>query len=525
MTASPLSHPSISLFRESDPEFVAVVLAATVGTRLLPLTSFKATPKHLLPIAGVPNLIRLLKCLQQSRFEKIVLVLSEEDEVTLSVIEKEWKDSLVQDDSKPRSRAQSDGMIPTHTRMIKLDPRCQVQIAFVDSACTGSAHALRIVHNLFPVSSNLVILPGDLVLLSSGALKNLVQTHRVRSRTPAGSTSSVPVSHSSGLPLPPVACTILLGDVGEVDEHGSPLKESAKSKKGGLGRDEEEIEYIALGYENAAIANSQSFDPQHAPRVVWKQPKVDVEEDKHMDGSTPKLVVPKPRLKSSPLTRVRLDWNDWHVYIISPWVRELVARRTSMLSLQGDMIPLLVSRQFRGRRRTFGGSITDHQDESMSHVLAVSPKDDAEYAVIAYVDNDKTVFRAHTVASYMHSTREFVHHAVADATNGNATSSSLWLPPSAGLQAKHSTVLLTPNVDVRNFKSVVVGRNCTVGAKARLNNCVIQDNVKIGDNVILQNTIVGASAVIGDNSNLNECQVAPGKVVPPGTKEKGESID
>jgi translation initiation factor eIF-2B subunit gamma len=86
-------------------------------------------------------------------------------------------------------------------------------------------------------------------------------------------------------------------------------------------------------------------------------------------------------------------------------------------------------------------------------------------------------------------------------------------------------VLLTPNVDVKNWKGAVVGRNCTLGTKVRLNNCLIQDNVKIGDNVILQNTIVGASAVIGENCNLNECQVAPGKEVPPGTKEKGESLD
>jgi translation initiation factor eIF-2B subunit gamma len=383
-----------------------------------------------------------------------------------------------------------------------------------------------VVHNLVPASSNLVVLPGDLVLLSSGPLENLVQTHRVRSRSPAESAAPVGASHSSGLPLPPAACTILLGDVGEVDEHGSPLKESAKSKKGGLGRDEEEIEYIALSYEDATFANSPVLGPHDAPRVVWKLPKVDVEEDKHMDGSTPKFVIPKPRLKSSPVTRVRLDWNDWHVYVISPWVRELVVRRSSVLSLQGDLIPLLVSRQFRGRRKTFGGSLPDQQDESLSHGL--DPRDDAEYAVLAHVDNEKAVFRAHTIASYMHSTREFVHHAAAAAaasTNRSAAGSLLWLPPSAGLQAKHSTVLLTPSIDVKNFKSVVVGRNCTVGAKVRLNNCVIQDNVKIGDNVILQNTIVGASAVIGDNSNLNECQVAPGKVVPPGTKEKGESID
>jgi NDP-sugar pyrophosphorylase family protein len=50
------------------------------------------------------------------------------------------------------------------------------------------------------------------------------------------------------------------------------------------------------------------------------------------------------------------------------------------------------------------------------------------------------------------------------------------------------------------------------------------DNVTLGDNVVLQNTIVGPRAVIGDNCGLNDCQVAAGKHVPSGTKEKGEVL-
>jgi hypothetical protein len=50
---------------------------------------------------------------------------------------------------------------------------------------------------------------------------------------------------TTGLPLPPVVCAILLGDVGDIDELRLPLKTTTKFKKGGLGRDEEEIESIA----------------------------------------------------------------------------------------------------------------------------------------------------------------------------------------------------------------------------------------------------------------------------------------
>jgi NDP-sugar pyrophosphorylase family protein len=523
MTASASSsHPAaVSLFREADPEFVVVVLAATVGTRLLPLTSFKreagGTPKHLLPIAGVPNLIRLLKGLQHSSFERIVLVLSEQDEATWPVLHGEW--TATNDHAKT-----ADGNENSGTKILNLDPRCEVQIVHVDADCSGSAQAIRSVHKLIPATSNLVIVPGDLVLLDTNALQNLVHTHRQRSRSATPTDGAVAFSKTAGLPLPPAACTILLGDVGEVDEHGCPLKESAKSKKGGLGRDEEEIEYIALAYDDTSSVdearNGLAADPCLAPRVVWKQHKVDVEEDRNLDGRTPKFVIPKPRLKSSPVTRVRLDWNDWHMYVISPWVRELIVTRMSMLSLQEDLIPLLVSRQFIGRRETFGGSLPDHQDD------ARDPKyDSSEYAVLAHLDNDKTVYRAHSIASYMHSTREFIQRSSSASSSREDQASPLWLPPSAFLHAKYSSVLFSQNVDVKNCKGAVVGRNCVLGNKVRLNNCVIQDNVKIGDNVILQNSVVGANASIGDNCNLNECQVAPGKVVPPGTKEKGETFE
>jgi hypothetical protein len=50
------------------------------------------------------------------------------------------------------------------------------------------------------------------------AQENLVNTHDL----------------TTGLPLSPVVCTILLGDVSNVDEHRLPVKETAKFKKGGL---------------------------------------------------------------------------------------------------------------------------------------------------------------------------------------------------------------------------------------------------------------------------------------------------
>jgi hypothetical protein len=136
------------------------------------------------------------------------------------------------------------------------------------------------------------------VVFEASAIQKLVDTHRQGSQT---------------------ACTMLLADVAEEDEHGVPLKESAKQKKGGLAREEEDIDYIALSY-----TSTDTSTPVTPPRVVWKQSKIDVETDEDYVGTTPKLVLPKPRLRHG-VTRVRTEWSDLHVYAFSPWVRRLIS--------------------------------------------------------------------------------------------------------------------------------------------------------------------------------------------------------
>jgi NDP-sugar pyrophosphorylase family protein len=74
------------------------------------------------------------------------------------------------------------------------------------------------------------------------------------------------------------------------------------------------------------------------------------------------------------------------------------------------------------------------------------------------------------------------------------------------------------------MKSSIVGASCQLGSKCRLNNVIIMDNVTIGENCSLQNTILGSGVVLGNNCSLNDCQVGPGKAMPMGTKEKGESF-
>lgn len=511
---------TVATFKNAAPEFVAVVLAGTVGARLFPMTSV-AHPKHMMPICGVPTVFRLLRCLEASGFSECVIAVSVDDDVTIPALQKE--EGFLEVASMPNLVVQSVSL-----------SKMKVTILQLGDECPGSVEVLRQVENaaLIPKSSNIVVFPGDLVVFEASAIQKLVDTHR-RGRV--------------------TACSMLLADVAEEDEHGAPLKESAKQKKGGLAREEEDIDYIALSY-----TSTDTSTPQPPPRVVWKQSKIDVEADEDMVGTTPKLVLPKPRLRHG-VTRVRTEWSDLHVYAFSPWVRRLILSRNNLVSVQGDLLPLLIARQFQGVVATFGSKadkeILDdvlRKDPSLGSLgsrgrpeqmgyesprssLTAFPaagsnsgEQNPEYTILAHVQ--ESALRASTIASYLYASKDVVTRAIHSTANTDEKVSDnpcLFLPKETILFAKFHAIVLPEN-DVGDkkltFKSSCVGRRCKLGDKCRLNNVVIMDDVTVGDNAILQNTIIGAGCKIGDNCNLNDCQVSPGMIIPSGTKAKSESF-
>jgi translation initiation factor eIF-2B subunit gamma len=246
-----------------------------------------------------------------------------------------------------------------------------------------------------------------------------------------------------------------------------------------------------------------------------KQSKQDVEADEDMTGSTVKLQVPKARLRPGKFV-VKTCWNDVHVYSLAPWIRELLMVRKGVSSLQEELLPLLISRQFRGKKATFGksleGNTENEENESATNSI---PVDDAPYSVAAMVLPPKTVMRANTISAFHYACRETV-----------ANGSTLTMPVESKWNGKFQTLVLrnsTLGAKI-NMKSSVLGNNCQLGAKCRLNNVIVMDNVSIGENCSLQNTLIGSGAKLGNNCSLNDCQVGPGKEISSGTKEKGESF-
>jgi len=534
----------------SSPEFIAVILAATNGSRMFPLTTDNNTSnddnddiednnedqnleemddgstkasndkiyrKHLLPVGGIPIIQHLINTLENDGFEECHVILHPSDiNDTKSSINAETKLNI--------------------SYYILSEEEC--------NNCNGSADALRyLIPSLLPKYSNVVVLPADLMLFTNNNDIN-------KNNNILGSLCDLHRKNENG-------CTILLENSGDEGEDGLPLKESTKLKKGGYAREEEDIEYIAYNTKTK--------------QIIYKKSKIDIEEDHKEEGTTPKIQLPLNRLffnmKANKID-ITMDINDLHVYILSPWMLYILNYvRLNISNLQMEFIPLLISRQFRTTTTTneneqkmissiqyvFGNETywknnyydkqlynNDNKKNIIDDFLNNKQyynrnndnnKNNNNFGVYGYIiprrTNNKQVLavRCCTMSSYLYANRDYLLQMLQQQQLQTLRSSYYYI------DTKYQSIIPYNNNQTKQdlphkitCKRCVLGKNITIGARCKLNNVVIYDNVSIGDNCTLQNSIIGYNVRIGDNVSLNDVQVCHDVSVANGTKLKNESI-
>ncbi|KAL7504508.1 hypothetical protein ACHAXN_003324 [Cyclotella atomus] len=499
----------------------------------------------------------------------------------------------------------------------------KLHVVKMPADCHGSADALRFLsteeegrERYIPPSSHAVVLPSDLIL--EGDL--LLSSNKNPNEASCNNNILTTLIAQHRQWTNEAGVSLLLTDVGSEDKEGIPLKESSKAKMGKFSRDEEDMEYIGLssevcfpimgGLHSTSFSSSSLKYDGGGRRVVLKRSKIEVEEGDGT-GNTTKLMVSKRRLHggktksngaditswmmnsatagrdASPSISLRTDLHDVHVYVISNWVFELLHARPNMASFQKEVLPLLISRQFRGVEGAFGptawkvegnrerlkrvlkglddetgGGGTDYakissllgmyssakrsgglggfyveeteesdrgaSDELDGNLLSPSfPSSVHPYAVSAHVLSRETsslVLRACTIPTLLYGCGEITSKTL----KLDTTDAIKLLPKGTQLNTKFNSILL-PNCKVGEkvqTKSCTIGSNVTLGDRSKLNNVLVMDGAVIGENVVLQNSVVGMGATVGDNCNLKDCMVGSKAVVNSGTRttEKGEAF-
>lgn len=589
-----------------DPEYIAIILASTQGTRLFPLTSeYPGLPKHLLPYSPLTSgdglstpLQRLLLKTCEAGFELAIVAIHKEDTLTIPYLKNTCS-----------TKSESGDAIDLEYKLEK--KLMGVRVIRLPEDCHGSADALRYLsadkgeekQRLIPKTSHAVVMPSDLILEG-----NLLTSNPNDAAESDECVISTLILHHRQWPT---GVTILLTDVGAEDKEGVPLKESSKTKMGRFSRDEEDMEYIGLSSDVAPPImgglHSTSTRNEKSRRVVLKRSKIEVEEEDGT-GNTTKLIVGKSRLHASktnlasmmmnmanaptasrdasPSLSLRTDLHDVHLYVISNWVFDLMHSRQNMASFQKEILPLLISRQFRGVEGAFGptswkqesnrerlkrvlralddesGSRSCHNKISSLLGMYASAKTSGGLGVFyteekeenerPATDEDASAFSPPSFPSTVHPYAVSAHVLSREASTvtlractiptllygcGEISSRSLKLeaavstklvPKGTQLNTKFNSILL-PNCKVGEkvqTKSCTIGSNVTLGDRSKLNNVLVMDGAVIGENVILQNSVVGRGAKVGDNCNLKDCMVGTGTVVAGGTRttEKGEAF-
>jgi hypothetical protein len=212
---------------------------------MFPMTT-SDLPKHLLPVGGVPSILRLLESLSSSgsSFPQIVIAVASDDTKTLSILTQvatvtttatttpvadETATSPPEHDDKggggERGNNNNNRVVAREEGTRRGDEILQhcwtlesktvrgqtIHLVRLSEDCFTSADGLRQIEgtDLIHPATRVVVFPGDLVFLKGDVnfLDSLL-------RPPRGA-----------------ACVALLVDVLEQDEHGQPLKESSKVRE------------------------------------------------------------------------------------------------------------------------------------------------------------------------------------------------------------------------------------------------------------------------------------------------------
>jgi len=245
------------------------------------------------------------------------------------------------------------------------------------------------------------------------------------------------------------------------------------------------------------------------------------------------LRVRKRVLKKFPFIKISDDYQDMHVYGFSKQVFDFLEENPDLLSVKGDLVPRLVSEQFKRRdKRSFIVSPTDgmHRQDIALRLssTAVELEDDLRCCVSVAKGYTQ---RADSTSNYLQMNLDILKgntvfkpvEKVIENKNGiSYVDPSVWLGGEGGVPANSSnlkavmmqigagcavgarTVLQERAV----IKKSVVASDCVVGVGARINNSVLMKGVTVGNGANIQNCVLASKCNVAAGITLKECFVA-----------------
>ena len=248
---------------------------------------------------------------------------------------------------------------------------------------------------------------------------------------------------------------------------------------------------------------------------------------------------------------VHTDLLDAQLYVLDKArVSALLDAKPRMTSLQLDVIPALVRRQFKpGSEGNGSAPITSTRPEETSNSDGLmdavfgaagashptTSSHDAPTICCAHVaPDDAYCARVDTVVpALLEVSREIASSNPGDASHLNGRKISKYenfVDPTVVIGGKSAIgpgCIVGPGTSFGEKCSVkrsVVGAGCHVGDGVRLVNCVVMNRATIEDGATVQGSVVGPRAVIGAGASLRECLVEAEFEVEEGDDVRSETL-
>ena len=248
---------------------------------------------------------------------------------------------------------------------------------------------------------------------------------------------------------------------------------------------------------------------------------------------------------------VHTDLLDAQLYVLDKArVSALLDAKPRMTSLQLDVIPALVRRQFKpGSEGNGSAPITSTRPEETSNSdglmdavfgaagashPAASSHDAPTTCCAHLAPDDAYCARVDTVVpALLEVSREIASSNPGDASHLNGRKMSKYenfVDPTVVIGGKSAIgpgCIVGPGTSFGEKCSVkrsVVGAGCHVGDGVRLVNCVVMNRATIEDGATVQGSVVGPRAVIGAGASLRECLVEAEFEVEEGDDVRSETL-
>lgn len=249
-----------------------------------------------------------------------------------------------------------------------------------------------------------------------------------------------------------------------------------------------------------------------------------------------KLKIKNKELALHPSLGVYSRFLDVHVYIFKKQMLDFMECNKDKAVLKGEMIPLLVSKQFSKQNQN-----TDILEEEEDNMNAITQNSDYELELRQKLENfnPKNVSQS----AYFHKLnlpRPSACHGVIVkdllARRVNTVGSYLDCNKDAKFILNNFALknincikdcAIGENTTVGKkclIKKGTMGNNCKIGDKVKLIDCVLMDNVEIESDTNLTECIVGSYSKIGTKCNLKSCIIGTKQVIAPGKKADSEVI-